>query len=192
MSKSLGIAPAFPTKEELLALYNHEKDARLARRYLAMYLLASGSKICEVARVIGRNPKTVSRWAKAFRKRGIAGLWWKKKPGRASRLTREQLKELEADLQRNPRDLGYEFSNWDGKRFMYHIEKKFGVKFKVRRVQVLMRTLGFTLQRPRRRSEKTNKPAEDAWTAKMEGKKNSSLDLTTSSCTWTRPASSGS
>lgn len=171
MAKTLGIVPAFPTKEELFSLYNHEKDARLARRYLAMYLLAKGSKICEVASVIGKSARTVGRWAKAFRRRGIAGIWPKKTPGRASRLSREQLKELEADLQKNPRDLGYEFSNWDGKRFMYHIEKKFGVNLKVRRVQVIMRKLGFTLQRPRRRSEKTNKPAEEAWKAKFEEKK---------------------
>ncbi len=136
-----------------------------------MYLLAKGSKICEVASVIGRSAKTVSRWAKAFHERGMTGLWPKKVPGRKPHLSPAQMKELEQDLQKNPRDLGYDFSNWDGKRFMYHIEKKFGAKLKVRRVQVIMRRLGFTLQRPRHRSEKYNKPAEDAWTAKLEENK---------------------
>ena len=181
----------FPTKEDLFLLYKHEKNARLARRYLAMYLLAKVSKICEVAEVVGASTKAVSRWADAFHDRGIGGLWPKKNPGRTPRLTPAQMKELAQDLQKNPRDIGYDFSNWDGKRFMYHIEKKFAVKLKVRRVQVLMRKLGFTLQRPRCRSEKTSKPAEEAWKVKFEEKKSASSGRATSSCSWTRPASSG-
>ena len=171
MAQPAGIVPSFPTKEELLSLYNHEKDARLARRYLAMYLLAKGSDTREVASVINRSAKTVSRWADAFHSRGIGGLWPKKNPGRISRLTREQMKELDADLQKNPRDLGYDFSNWDGKTVMYHLQQKFHVLLKVRRVQIIMRALGLTLQRPKTRSERTSKPAEAAWKAEFQEKK---------------------
>jgi len=74
---------------------------------------------------------------------------------------------------------------------MYHIEQKFGVRLKVRSVQVLMRELGYTLQRPRCRSEKTSKPAEAAWKVEFQEKKSESSGRTTSSCSLTKLASSG-
>jgi len=181
MTCKTDIIPLFPSKEELFSLYRHEKNARIGRRFLAMYLLRCGQKFREVAAIVGKSVGTVSRWATAFLRNGITGLLPKKIPGRTPRLTRAQMKELDADLQKNPRDLGYDFSNWDGKRVSHHIKQKFGVQLDVRRVQVLMRELGFTLQRPRRRSEKTSKPAEEAWKAEFEEKKSESSGPMTSS-----------
>ncbi len=48
-----------------------------------------------------------------------------------------------------PRELNYEFSNWEGKSVAEHIHIKFGVVLTVRTVQKLLHALGFTLQRPK-------------------------------------------
>lgn len=179
MTRKTSIIPMFSSKKFLFLLFQEEKSARMARRYQAMYLLRCGWKLSDVATAVGKSVGTVSRWASAYKCDGIAGLHPKKIPGPKSRLSPQQLQELEADLQQSPRDLGYDFSNWDGKKVMFHIEQKFGVRFKVRRVQVLMRQLGFTLQRPRSRSEKTSKPAEARWKVEFEEKKGLSSGLTT-------------
>lgn len=191
MACKTNIIPLFPSTEQLFFLFRHEKRARMARRFQAVYLLRCGQKFKEVAIIVGKSVGTISRWAGAFLREGLTGLQPKRIPGRSPRLTPAQKAELDADLQKNPRDLGYDFSNWDGKRFMYHIEQKFGVRLKVRSVQVLMRELGYTLQRPRCRSEKTSKPAEAAWKVEFQEKKSESSGRTTSSCSLTKLASSG-
>ncbi len=49
----------------------------------------------------------------------------------------------------HPRELGHDFSNWDGKSVSYHIKQKFSLELSVRQAQRLLHELGFTLQRPR-------------------------------------------
>lgn len=70
-------------------------------------------------------------------------------PGRPSRLSRGQKDELKLDILRHPRELGYEFSNWEGKSVAEHIHVKFGVFLTVRAAQKLLHALGFSLQRPK-------------------------------------------
>ena len=53
------------------------------------------------------------------------------------------------DVFTHPRELGYDFSNWEGKSVSEHIKTKFGVLLKVRQCQYLLHELGFSLQRPR-------------------------------------------
>ena len=68
---------------------------------------------------------------------------------RPSSLSEEQKESLKADVLTHPRELGYEFSNWEGKSAAYHINQKFSVELNVRQVQRLLHELGFTLQRPK-------------------------------------------
>ena len=105
----------------------------------------------KVAEIIGRHRSTIIRWVKMFNEEGIDDLVPSISPGRPSRLSEIQKEALRQDILTHPRELGYDFSNWDGKSVAHHIKHKFGVSFKVRRVQYLLHELGFTLQRPRYR-----------------------------------------
>ncbi|TXT66643.1 MAG: hypothetical protein BAJALOKI3v1_20106 [Promethearchaeota archaeon] len=70
-------------------------------------------------------------------------------PGRPSRLSEEQEEQLREDISKHPRELGYEFSNWEGKNVSHHIEKVFDIEIGVRQVQRILHKLGFSLQRPK-------------------------------------------
>lgn len=59
-------------------------------------------------------------------------------PGRPSRLSEDQKEELKTDILTHSRELGYEFSNWEGKSVSEHIKMKFGGILKVRQCQYLL------------------------------------------------------
>ena len=56
---------------------------------------------------------------------------------------------LKADALTHPRELRYEYSNWEGKNVAYNIKQRFDVELSVRQAQRLLNELGFTMQRPR-------------------------------------------
>lgn len=138
-----------PNKEELLELYRKEKHSKLKERYHALYLMWEFKNCTEVAKFLGRHRFTVIGWVNTYNDGGLGAIIPRTSPGRPSRLSNEQLDVLKQDVLTHPRDLGYDFSNWEGKSVGYHVKKKFGVKIKVRQAQNILHNLSFTLQRPR-------------------------------------------
>jgi transposase len=154
--KKLQIVRDSPNREELLELYKKEKNPRLKERYHALYLMHEFKNCTKVAEIIGRHRSTIINLVKEFNEKGTEDLVPELPPGRPSRLSKAQRDVLRQDLLTHPRDLGYDFSNWEGKSVAYHIKQKFDVEFKIRRVQYLLHELGFSLQRPRYRFPKAD------------------------------------
>lgn len=147
--RKLQITRNSPDHDELVELYRNEKNGRLKERYQAIYLMHELRNCTKVAKIVKRSRITIQTWVKKFNSGGLEALVPKTIPGRPSRLSDEQKEELKRDIATHPRKLGYEFSNWDGKKLSAHIKKKFGVRLKVRQCQYLLHELGFSLQRPR-------------------------------------------
>ena len=59
------------------------------------------------------------------------------------------MEELKKDILKHPRDLVYNFSNWEGKTISYHLREKYKISLGVRACQYLLHKMGFSLQRPR-------------------------------------------
>ena len=103
----------------------------------------------KVAELIKKSRNTVQAWVKLFNEGGLEAIAPESPPGRPSRLSDEQKEELKTDVMTPPRELGYDFSNWEGKSVAEHVHIKFGVSFTARNAQKLLHALGFTLQRPK-------------------------------------------
>lgn len=146
--KAIQITRASPTADELWELYRKEKDGRMKERLHVIALMHRVKSAPKVAEIVGRVRNTVWEWVKAFNEGGLEGLTRKSPPGKKSRLSDDEKELLKADICRNPRDLGYDFSNWDGKSVAFHIKKRFGKEYAPRTTIRLMHKLGFTLQRP--------------------------------------------
>ena len=58
------------------------------------------------------------------------------------------MKQIDADLQKNPEDFGYDYNNWDGLVLSSHLHDHYNVSLQVRQCQRVIRQLGYTLQRP--------------------------------------------
>ena len=121
--------------------YQHRLHVVLmALRYL------SSKKASEL---YGEPLRTVQYWVQQFLEKGVEGLRDKPRPGKPSRLNKEQKEELKEDILKSPLQLGYSQNDWDGKLLSHHIYKKYQIVLKVRQCQYLFHKLGFTLQRPR-------------------------------------------
>ena len=147
--RKLCITRASPDHEELVTLYRKEKHPKLKERFHTLVLMHEIQNCTQVAELMKRDRKTIQIWVKKFNEDGLENLVPRTPPGRPSRLTNEQKEELERDILTHPRELGYEFSNWEGKKVSYHLKVKFGVELKVRQCQNLRHELNLTLQRPR-------------------------------------------
>jgi len=136
------------TADEMWTFCKKERDGRMKERYHAIALMLEGKNAHEAADALHLSRNTTWEWASAYNDDGMEGLKRRSPPGRPSRLTDEEKELLKEDVLTNPRELGYEFSIWDGKSVSHHVEQRFGKHIGVRGVQKMLRSMGFSLQRP--------------------------------------------
>ena len=91
-----------------------------------------------VANLIKKSRITIQNWINAFKEGGLKAIVPKSPPKWPSSLTEDQKQLLKADVTAHSRELGYDFSNWEGKSGSEHIKNKFGVLLKVRQCQYLL------------------------------------------------------
>jgi len=154
--KPTKITRADHAPDEIWAIYKKERDGRMKERYHAIAMMLDGKNAREVADALHLSRNTTWEWAVAYNSLGIEGLKRESPPGRTPRLTSEERELLKVDIQKNPREFGYDFSNWDGKSISHHIERRFNKHVGVRRVQVMLKQMGFTRQRPSMRFAKAD------------------------------------
>ncbi len=176
--EKLQILRSSPNYDELVELYKKEKNSKLKERYHALFLMYELKNCTKVAKLLKRSRRTIQLWVTAFNEGGINALIPNTPPGRPSRLSKNQIEELKADILTHPRKLGYEFSNWEGKSVSYHIKKKFGVELKVRQCQNLLHKMGLTLQRPKYKFPKAD-PEKQKEFVKEFKKSSIRLEMTT-------------
>jgi transposase len=168
--KKIHITRSSPDHDKLVELYKKERNNKLKERYQALYLMIELKNCTKVAELVKKSRTTIITWVKLFNEGGLEAIVPGTPPGRPSRLTEDQKKILKADVATHPRELGYDFSNWEGKSVSEHIKNKFGVLLKVRQCQYLLHELGFTLQRPRYRFPKADPEEQEEFI--QEFKKN--------------------
>jgi transposase-like protein len=56
-------------RRQIEKLKKKEKDARIYSRYLALLWLDDGKSVEEVAALLGRDPSTLRKWLKLFKKK---------------------------------------------------------------------------------------------------------------------------
>jgi transposase len=103
-----------------------------------------------VAELFKTNSTTIQRWVHRLNQSGFNGLRDNPGRGRRSQLGDAERLELKKDLEKSPKDLGYNQSRWDGKLLSHHLKLQFGIQLRVRQCQYLFKKLGFSLQRPRK------------------------------------------
>lgn len=140
------------SREMVLALQDEirrSEQARYDHRLHGVLLVAQGMSAPKVAQLLGDGVRTVEYWIERFNKDGLAGLVEGERPGRPSKLSIDQLQELEVILRASPREQGVSANLWDGKTLSHWIRQQWGVNLGTRQCQRLFRTLGFRLRKPR-------------------------------------------
>jgi transposase len=142
-----------PDKEEMILALQDEirrsEQARYDHRLHGVLLVAEGLTCPQAAHLLGDAPRTVEYWVHRFDAQGFAGLADGEKAGRPRRLTEAQLATVQTVLRQTPSAVGLSGGLWDGKTLSAFLDKRFGVRLKVRQCQRLFRQLGFRLRKPR-------------------------------------------
>ncbi len=114
----------------------------------AIRLLEQGYTRADVARILDVAESSVYGWQKTYREGGLAALSTKIASGRKRLLSDKQMLELSRCLRMNPRQLELDFGLWTRKLVRELIRRKFGIDYSEQNVGRILKTLGFSPQRP--------------------------------------------
>lgn len=130
------------------------------RRREALALLADGISQSEIARRLDVSRQAVSKWVAAKRAGGSKALTSKGKPGRKTAPTPAEMKKVEAALLKGPVKNGYRNDLWTLRRVAEVIARVTGrPRPSISRTWGLLRTLGWSCQRPARRARQQDADA---------------------------------
>jgi len=133
------------------------------RRLRAVDLLGKGQGPTEVARMVGANRRSVQRWARRSERGGTAALAPKRHPGPPGKLDVAQRRRLGAALLEGPKAQGFATDLWTGPRVAQLVRRMFGVRYNPKYVPRLLRSLGWTPQRPEGRAYERDEKAIARW-----------------------------
>jgi len=119
----------------------------------------------DVAASMGVSRQSVSTWKRLAGQQGARAkaLAAKKQHVPQSRLSKTQTKKLVQLLRAGPRKAGFETDLWTSARVKALIEREFEVVYHAGHVNRLLHLLGFSCQKPERRSREQDPKAVRAW-----------------------------
>ena len=133
------------------------------RRLRAWELLQAGWRQVEVAEIIGVTKGAISQWVKRAREGGMEALQRHPAPGAQSKLSPKQLEQLPEFLKCGAEAYGFRGNVWTHARVAAVIYKKYGVKYHENHIPRILRKIGWTRQKPRRRATQRNEEAIRHW-----------------------------
>jgi transposase len=137
-----------------------------ALRIRVVHLVREGASPEELAKTLDINPRTIYRWLARYHYGGEAALKNQPKPGRPPKLNGLHLSRVASIIREtNPLQLNFPFALWTLEIVRKVIRREFGVHLTTVSVRRILRTLGFTPQRPLRRAVEQNPALVERWRA---------------------------
>src|SRR5918912_3779976 len=156
------------TREELGAVEPRReagrcRDARAARRMLALALVLEGSSRAEAARAAGMERQTLRDWVHRYNAEGLEGRRDRRRPGPRPRLSPEQEAELATAVEQGPDPERDGVVRWRRVDLKALIETRFTVRLHERSVGKVPRRLGFVRLSVRPKHPKADAAAQAAF-----------------------------
>jgi transposase len=139
------------------------RDAKVARRMLALALVLEGGSREAAARAAGMDRQTLRDWVHRYNEEGLVGLRDRPRSGRKPRLTPDQEAELAAAVERGPDPDRDGVVRWRRVDLKALIETRFAVRLHERSVGKVLRRLGFARLSVRPKHPLSDPAAQDAF-----------------------------
>jgi transposase len=136
---------------------------RLVKRIHALLALAEGISVRDVAEMLQVGEQTVRDYRNRFLVKHLASLTYKRPPGRPSKLSKTQHRELTALLKAGPQASGYTSGCWNTPMIQDLIQTRFGVAYHPHYLATLLHNLGFSYQKARFISDHLNEAKRLEW-----------------------------
>jgi transposase len=139
------------------------RDWREGRRLRALALHEQGWQGRAIAAALGVTAGAVSQWLKRSREAGPEALRSRPPPGPTPMLTEAQRTALPELLARGAEAHGFVGDVWTTKPIAAVIKRAFGVSYHPAHVSRLMRRIGWSVQKPRKRASQRDEEAVRIW-----------------------------
>lgn len=133
------------------------------RRLEGGRLLEEGRSQSEIARELGVSKSTVSQWKKVLTQAGVEGLKARVSGGRPARLDKRGKQRLLEELGKGARAHGYDDERWTLVRMAEVLRKTQGVSYDPDHLSVVMRRLGWSVQRPQSKAIERDEERIQTW-----------------------------
>lgn len=147
----------------LLSKAEKRKDLATWRRARAVLGYIQGKTAIELSEDLNVARSAINQWNRWFETKGTEGLQSRKPPGAAPRLSDKQRQELVTLIEAGPIEAGYQTGIWTGPMIGDFIRKRFGITYHNHHIPRLLHSLGFSVQRPRRRLAKADREKQGEW-----------------------------
>ena len=152
--------------QELSALKREAaKDGahRVARRIHAVLLNHQHYTSGEIAQLLEAPRSKVSLWLGQYESYGWEALLEGHRSGRPKQLMPAQVSQLDGIIDSGPVAYGFSSGVWTSPMIGHVIEEEFSVSYHPGHVRKLLKAMGFSVQRPRRKLAKADPVAQDRW-----------------------------
>jgi transposase len=139
------------------------QDPREVIRFRALELSKAGWQQKLIATALGVNRVTVCNWLRRARAEGAEALRAKKAPGRQPFLSKEEFDKLDVLLAKGAEEHGFEGDRWTAPRVAEVIERAFGVRYSDGHTCKVLKKIGWSRQKPTRRSTRRDDDAVETW-----------------------------
>ena len=141
-------------------------DRNRASMKLQAIVSAAKHPLATVADIVGVSPETIWRWAKAYGKEGLAGLYPKCRPPRQSKLDAAQKAAVYSWLDSGKTAEGKD-AHWTLERLRHAIEQEFGITLGINTIWVWLRKEGRKTKASRPKRCKADKQAHREFKKKL-------------------------
>ena len=135
--------------DELRRLASAARDGEQTRRLMALAAIADGKNRTDAAAVGLMDRQTLRDWVIRFNEQGLEGLVNKKPPGRPSKFTAEQKRQLAEIVEEGPANHVPGLIRWRCIDLVPIVKERFGVECHKETIGRILRELGFSHISPR-------------------------------------------
>lgn len=139
------------------------RDAKASRRMLAIALVLDGESRSRAAQCCGMDRQTLRDWVHRYNAEGLAGLIDRPLPGRAPKLSAEQMRELAAIVENGPDPETDGIVRWRRIDLCDVALRRFGVRMAERTMGEALRRLGFVRLSARPRHPQGDAEAQELY-----------------------------
>ena len=138
-------------------------EALHRRRLKALVLKRTGLGPGAIAKRLSVDRRSVHRWLAAFDAEGSDGLAATPAPGRPPKLSESERAKLTKMLLDGATEHGFPTDLWTGPRVIDLVRRRFRVSYHPNHIAKLLRSLGFSPQKPERRARERDEAAIRTW-----------------------------
>ncbi len=138
-------------------------DWREGRRLRAWELYQQGWAQKQIAAALGVTAGAVSQWIARGTAGGVAALRNRSRPGAKPKLTQAQRDRIPDLLKRGAEAHGFIGNVWTQERIAEVLKRAFGVQYHHDHIGRLLRSIGWSVQKPIERATQRNEAAIERW-----------------------------